>query len=276
MRSATSEEQGGNKATARVLAILSAFLDDDASLGVSELSRRLGMTKSMVHRGVTSLTRHDYLVRDGSGSRYRLGHALAGFGTLYLRPPDLHVMCRPAMERLRELSGETVSLHIPVGARVVCIDGIEGRGPVARRVPLGHSIELHASPAAHAVLAYLPAGEVAAYLTRPLKTYTERTLHTPEQVHAEIERVRADGFARALGDHVPAKLAVGVAFPVRDLDGEPHGSITVAGPADRFPQSRCEELVPAMLAIMADLERASRLYPSSREPVAEERGGHDG
>lgn len=268
------DEQGGNKATGRVLGILAAFLEDDSPLGVSELSRRLDMTKSMVHRGVSTLARHDYLVRDESGRRYQLGFAVANFGTLYLRPPDIHRLCRPAMERLAELTGESVSLHIPVGPAVVCIDGVEGAGPVARRVPLGHSIPLHASPASRAVLAYLPGDEVEHYLRGPLEIFTDRTLHTPEQVHAEIERVRRDGFARGIGDHVPANLAAGAAFPVRDIDDEPHGSITVAGPIDRFPQSRCDELIEPMLAIIAELERASRLYPSSREPLMN--GNQDG
>ncbi|HEY2533364.1 MAG TPA: helix-turn-helix domain-containing protein [Xanthobacteraceae bacterium] len=43
-----------NQAAQRVLAVLSAFVGRDAVYGASELSRRLGMNKNMVHRALTT------------------------------------------------------------------------------------------------------------------------------------------------------------------------------------------------------------------------------
>lgn len=261
----------GNIATVRVLLILSAFLDGagspDATLGVTEISRKLGMTKSMVHRGLASLTRHRYVVRDATGSRYQLGPAVAQFGTVQVRLPDLHQLCRPVERSLFELTGETVSLHVPVDDMVVCVDGIEGRGPVARWVPLGRSIPLHVSPASRAVLAHLPDDEVEMYVSRPLKVFTEKTLRTREQLWTEIHRVRAEGYARSLGDHYPKETGTAIGFPVLDVNDEPHGAIVVAGPANRFSAERTEALMPAMKAQVALLNRNTRLYLSGREPV---------
>lgn len=105
-----------------MLTILSAFLDGEGSQGVTELSRRLAMTKSMVHRGLTNLAKHNYVVRDESGSRYQLGFAIAEFGPLSVRPPDLHRLCRPAMERLCALTG--LAPRFPEGS---------GKGPAPDR-----------------------------------------------------------------------------------------------------------------------------------------------
>jgi DNA-binding IclR family transcriptional regulator len=262
-------ETSGNRATLRVMAILSVFLDTDAgeSLGVTEISQRLGMTKSMVHRGLTSLVRHDFVVRDASTTRYELGPAVAQFGTLRVRPPDLHALCRPIEVALRELTGETISLHVPVDDVVVCVDGIEGQGPVARWVPLGRSIPLHVSPASRAVIAHLPEEEVELYLDRPLAVFTKNTLTTREQVWEEIERVREDGYARSLGDHYTKSTGTAISFPVLDVNDEPHGSLTVAGPTDRFTAARIAEMLEAMKSEMARLNRSTRLHLSGREPV---------
>lgn len=258
----------GNQATLRVMAILSAFLDSpEGSLGVTEISKQLGMTKSMVHRGLNSLVRHQYVVRDPSGSRYELGPAVAQFGTVQVRPPDLHALCRPVETALHELTGETISLHVPVDDVVVCVDGIEGRGPVARWVPLGRSIPLHVSPASRAVLAHLPDDEVELYLDRPLHIFTQNTLHTPGQLRAEIEQVRSDGYARSLGDHYTKATGTAIGFPILDVNDEPHGSLTVAGPTDRFTPAVIEKLMDTMLDQVAELNRSTKLHLSGREPV---------
>jgi IclR family transcriptional regulator, acetate operon repressor len=266
------DDTTGNRATVRVLMILSAFLDGsdspDGSLGVTEISRKLGMTKSMVHRGLTSLTRHQYVVRVAGGSRYLLGPAVAQFGTVQVRLPDLHKLCRPVEESLFGLTGETVSIHVPVDDVVVCVDGIEGGGPVARWVPLGRSIPLHVSPASRAVLAHLPEDEVENYVNRPLKIFTENTLHTREQLWDEIHRVRAEGYARSLGDHYPKETGAAIGFPILDVNDEPHGAIVVAGPTNRFTAARIEALMAEMITEVAQLNRSTRLYLSNREPVA--------
>jgi DNA-binding IclR family transcriptional regulator len=77
---------------------------------------------------------------------------------------------------------------------------------------------------------------------------------------AEIHEVRERGFALSFGDHV-ARGATGVAFPIRASDGTSHGSVTVAGPSDRFTDERRAELIPRLAEIVADLDRRSRLYP---------------
>lgn len=267
----------GNQATLRVMAILSVFLEtaatEDGSLGVTEISQRLGLTKSMVHRGLTSLTRHEYVIRDPSGSRYQLGPAVAQFGTVQVRPPDLHGLCRPFERALHELTGETISLHVPVDDVVVCVDGIEGQGPVARWVPLGRSIPLHVSPASRAVLAHLPDEEISLYVDRPLEVFTKNTLHSPADLWEEVRRVREDGYARSLGDHYTKATGTAIAFPVLDVNDEPHGSLTVAGPTDRFTTRRIAALMDEMLAEMAKLNRRTRLHLSGREPVTAHRRG---
>lgn len=255
-------ELGGNRATARVLLVLSQFTDGSESHGVSELSRELGMTKNMIHRALKALTGYGYLVRDETGTRYQLGPGVLQLGRLGLEPLNLPIMSGPYMRRMQELGEETVSLAVRAGDTVVTIAGLRGRGDVARRVPFARSVPLHASPAARVILAYLPDEEIESYLRShaPLKRFTATTLTTPEAIWKEVRAVRERGYALGLGDHV--RGATGLAFPVLASDGLPHGSVTIAGPQNRLPQERLQALLPGLLEIVAELNRHSQLYPS--------------
>lgn len=258
----------GNKATGHVLRVLAEFADGAESFGVTELSRRLGMTKNKVHRALTTLVRHGYVIRDETGTRYELGLRAVHLSSARMRSLDLPALCEPYLERMRELSGETVSLSVPVGRMQVTVHGLRGHGAVARRVPLGTLTPLHAGPASRAILAFLPDDEIASILGRPLVRYTDATLTTPTELWEEIATVRKHGYATGYGDHVPN--ARGVSFPLLDRTGRPHGAITVSGPEERFDEQAIERVLPELKQVSDELNRHTRLY--SATPITERDG----
>jgi DNA-binding IclR family transcriptional regulator len=260
---------GGNRATARVLLVLSRFADGAASHGVSELSRELDMTKNMVHRALKTLVQHGYVVRDETGARYQLGPGVLQLGRLGLEPLNLPKLAEPYLQRLQELSDETVSLAVRAGRHTVTIAGLRGRGDVARRVPFGRITPLHASPASRAILAFLPDAEIDAYLAGgPLERFTSGTLVTAQQIWHEVHAVRSRGYATAFDDHM--RGATGISFPVLASDGTPHGSVTVAGPRDRFSDERLELLLGDLKNVMTEFNRHSQLHPAENpaQPMA--------
>jgi IclR family transcriptional regulator, KDG regulon repressor len=250
----------GNRATARVLLVLAELAEEPGSYGVSELSRRLGMTKNMVHRALTTLVRHGYAIRDAAGTRYRLGPAVFRLGATGL--PDLYLpsLCEPFMRRIRDLTGETVTLAVPAGRSAVTVAGVRGRGVIARRVPLGRVIPLHVSVAARAVLASFPDHAVARYLDRPLEPFPRAVLTDADAIWAEVHAVRKRGYATTIGDQWGGSH--GVAFPIRAGGEFPHGSMTIGGPVTRLTTERLDSMLADVSSIIDELNRRSRLYPS--------------
>jgi DNA-binding IclR family transcriptional regulator len=162
---------------------------------------------------------------------------------------------------MRDASNETVSLAVPMHRTAVTIAGLRGRGDIARSIPFGRSVPLHASPAARVMLAHMSDEEIQAYLDGgPLERFTAATAVKPVEIWKEVELIRERGYAMGRGDHV--KGATGIGFPVLANDGRPHGSLTIAGPVARLPEQRLEELKPVLLEIVAELNRHSRLYPA--------------
>lgn len=248
-----------NKSSVNVLKVLSAFANS-AELRVSEISLKLGMTKNMAFRALTTLVHEGYLVRDAKGIRYSLGFTVFELRNPNIKDPDIRSLSWDFMQRMQAISGLTVALQIPVGFSHVTIDGIEGRGRVLARVVRGVAVPLHVSPASRAILAFLSDHEIETYirLHKPLKAYTKNTITNPEQLRQDIQRIRKSGYALGYQDHF---LGVhGVAFPLLDMDHRPHGAITVVGAEDVISADELQKLIPELRAIADELNGITRLY----------------
>src|SRR5579862_9825230 len=65
--------QPPNKALSNALGVLDLFADGSAPLGITEISKRVGLDKSTVSRIVATLTHHGYLDRSPDDRRYQVG-----------------------------------------------------------------------------------------------------------------------------------------------------------------------------------------------------------
>jgi IclR family transcriptional regulator, KDG regulon repressor len=251
-----------NQAAQRVLAVLAAFAGPERSLGVTELALRLGMNKNMVHRALTTLAADGFVTRDAGGSRYQLGYrvlALAGDDDEF----DIRALCRPALEDLHALTGESVFLSIIVGTSRVNVDWIEARGRRVSASQRGRSVPLHCTKMSRALLACLDDREIAAYLAgaAPLTRYDaifpETAGASAQDVLDDVAKIRRDGFVtwRNPQQQYGANY---VAFPLLDGGGRPHGLITVGGPFERFGPARIGALMAPMRAILQPLETHCR------------------
>lgn len=266
---ASGRTTGLNKATIRTLDVLSAFATDVPAFGVSELSRKLGMSKNMVYRALQTLVNQGYLIRDAEGSRYQLGYRVVELQNPALREPDLRALCAPFLQQMHKLSGETARLCMRAGDFMVIIDGIESFRPITSRAGVGSLFPLHVSPASRVLLAALPNDEIDSYIERnsPLAQMTPTTITDPERLREDVRRTRVQGYALGYSDGSIGTSAI--AFPVWDADGRLFGSVVVAGPSERF-KDLLPEIKPDLEAIMADLNHRARLY--SAPPTLTPRG----
>jgi DNA-binding IclR family transcriptional regulator len=249
-----------NKATARVLTVLSAFASDAEAYGVTELSQRLGMTKNMVHRALTTLIDQGYLVRDEAGTRYELGYRVVELQNPHVPEPDLRTLCATAIRDFHRVTGETVSVCVRRGDTIVFVDGFETREPSVWRLEIGDLRPLsHPNSSARVILASLPDDEIADYLRRSAAARPAAG-SGGDAFWADIAEIRERGYAINRRSAPPHMVAV--AFPIRDPDGRAQGAISVGGPVERF-ERRLIEVLPKLQSISDELNSRTRLYPSS-------------
>jgi DNA-binding IclR family transcriptional regulator len=257
----TSADREQNKATTRILSVLSLFAADASGYGVTELSSLLGMSKNMIHRALTTLVEQGYLVRDPSGQRYELGYGVLELQNANSLEPDLRALCAPFVRQFFALTGETVSLMVRAFDHAVFIDGVETRRHGTYRIEIGALRLLHPIASGRLMLAYDSDEAIGGYIARhtPLVMPGPEAVLAPEALWEEIARTRAEGYARSIRQGPLPMLAV--AFPVPDAEGGLHGALSVGGPRERF-SSELEAKLPALVSIAAELAKRTRLYPA--------------
>jgi DNA-binding IclR family transcriptional regulator len=249
-----------NKAVVRILRVLDCIVaHPERRFGPSDISRLLGMTKSMVLRALATLVEEGFIVRSPAGGHYELGYRVLELADNSLDEPDLREVCRSYMQQMSDLTDGTVVLWIPVGGHAVCIDGLEGRGRVLYKLELGRQYPLNAGLHGRAILAALPDNEVDTFIRRhsPMPRLTARTIVEPDELWRELRKIRRSGYAMGVGDSMTSVF--GAAFPVLDAEGRPHGAIGVGGPLEQFSEAKFVRFIPRLLEIMRYLNTRTSL-----------------
>jgi DNA-binding IclR family transcriptional regulator len=137
--------------TARVVAVLEFLAHHPHDrFGLSELSRRVGLSKPTCLGIVSALTEADYLVRDAKDKTYRLGPALISLGHTAQESMRVDPAAREELRRLSSTYGTTAALSAVIDDRITLLElvgppgadvgGAEGRsGAIRGSVRVGQS-----------------------------------------------------------------------------------------------------------------------------------------
>ena len=111
------------KRTAKVLKLLA-----DHPRRFTDLTRELQITKSTSHRLLKALEEVGMIRKDANSRRYQLGPLISHLITYPVHEHDLLINCSiQEMKRLRDLSGETVTLQIAIGSERMCLEEIQSK-----------------------------------------------------------------------------------------------------------------------------------------------------
>lgn len=237
-----------------VLDVLLAFREAVEPVGVAEISRRVELPTSTVHRALVTLHESGYLKRAVMGTGYQIGLKVHELVYAVFTRFAIHDASIPYLRRLAASSGETAILHVPVGYHAIRIAGIEGWREVHRPLLLGETFPLHAGAAQRAILACLPDAEIEVYFARgPLEKPAPLTVVDRDQLWEDIRNTRARGYTLSFGDLYPEARAVMV--PVRDADGRPVASLGVAGAMSQLDPQPGDRCIEEWKTIINELER---------------------
>lgn len=207
---------------------------------VTEVAGELGIHKSTAFRLLSTLEARGLVEQETGRGRYRLGFGivrLAGGATVRL---EFHQYSRPICLRLAEETGETVNMAIRDGRHAINIEQVMGSSAVTTVNWVGQRTPLHATSSGKVFLAHLPEPELTGLLAGPLERFTPGTVVDPAGLAAQLDRVRADGYA-----YTVEELEVGlnaVAAPIRAADGTVVAAVSVSGPSYRIAPERVADL----------------------------------
>lgn len=245
------------KTVDRLVRIIDCFSSAEPAWTLTDLSERLGLPKSTLHRFLVSLEAHGILRQDEESKRWRLGYRLFVWGNLAEQSTPLHQVAKPVMRDLVADTGETALLTVYAAREVVCVEKVETSHPVRLALDAGTRRPPHAGASSKILMAHLPEAEVEAIIQeRGLPRLCVNTITSVEALRAELERIRAQGYARSCQE--TDQGAWGIATPIQDWRGDVVAAIGVAGPTSRFSEEVAEAYVGRCK--QAAEEISSRLY----------------
>lgn len=234
---------GGSQSVAaveRACDVLNAICADvGRPKGVKDVSETLGMGMSSVHRLLTALVNKGLVRQDAGNKKYSVGPRLLDVALEYLRHIDLPKVALPHMQRLRDVTGETVTLSVRDGDSRIYLAQIESPQEIRQTVEIGRRMPLHLGGSGKAILGFLPETEQEAYLNRPDLVPAVDGPVDIKALRRQLLEVRRRGFASSRAERLPN--AASVAAPIHDVYGALVGCLSVSGPVWRFSDERIAE-----------------------------------
>jgi IclR family KDG regulon transcriptional repressor len=230
---------------AMAIQVLDAFTKKDTELGISALSRKLGIAKSTVHRLATTLASGGLLEHDKVTGQYRLGLTLFRLGALVRQRMNLYNEAKPFLTELGHQTNETIHLAILSENQVVYVYNLDSEQAVRAQSYIGVPKPAYCAAEGLAILAYQPEDVIKAIIAEGLVKRTPNTKNRPEQIWAALKEVRSLGYATEDEEY---ELGVRcVAAPIWDASGSVVAAVGVAAPAQRMTKKMMSETAPEVI-----------------------------
>lgn len=239
-----SEERLFVEALARGLAVIRSFDQGHERLTMSEVAQRTQLSRATARRFLLTLQALGYIA--GDGKYFWLTPKVLSLGYAYLSSTPLPRLLQPALERVSEELHESCSASILEDNEIVYIARAATRRVISIGLGVGSRLPAYCTSMGRILLAALDDDLLGDYLmTTPLKPLTPYTLTDPVLLKAELERVRAQGYAL-----VDQELELGlrsIAVPVRNTRGRVLAAMNVGVQAGRVDMAEMlERFLPAL------------------------------
>ena len=248
----------------RVLRVLEVFHPNERDLSLSEIADRLVLPRSSVHRLLAALLTHGFVERDPTTRRYRLGIRLFEIGSTAIHERGLHSAAHPVLETLASATGETCHLAVLSGAEAVYVYKIDGSSSFSMTSRVGGRAPCHATSIGKVLMAWAGEDLFSRVVSTGLRPCTRNTLADAAELGAELEKVRAQGYALDLEEYEEGLRCA--AAPVRDHAGQVVAAIGIAGPSRRLTDENLPGLIPSVTDAARTISR--NLGYVSLEPAA--------
>ena len=228
------------QSVSRAIAILRCF-SDGKEHGLTEVSKMVALHKSTTASIINTLKMEGFLEQNPRTDKFLLG--LAVFTLAVNARQDLSMICEPHLNRLLELTGETVNLAVLDHERVetVYIAKKESKQSVRISTSIGKRLPLHCTAIGKSILANMSKHLADELLERLVFTpFTDRTITNKAVLLTELDMIKKRGFA--YDDEEFEVGVVCVAVPISDRFGEPIGAISVSGPLMRLDSEKRLEI----------------------------------
>ncbi len=256
----------------RCLGIIELLADGARTMPLGEIADRLALPKSGAHRLLATLVDLGWAEQDPETGFYRLTMRLAVLGQRFYVASGVPDICQPVLDRFARDCREFARLAVVDGNSLVWIAHAQGRatgGLLYQPADTTGTVPLYATASGKSWLATLGKEEAVQNVLRHggfdhADRYGPNVIRSIEALLRDLRATARRGYGLALNEAEPGVTAIAAA--VRSgPDGAAVGTVSIAGPTVRVPESRIRELAPLVMQCASDL---SNLWPLRPKIVA--------
>lgn len=251
------EKSNTIRSVERALDVLLCFTIESPALSMSEISEKVGIHKSTIHRILATLENKNFVRRDQETGIYRLGFRLLQMANLSLEDVNIRHVSLPYMRRLSQEFRENVDLAILANGEVLFIDTFESNQPVKLAVSPGQHLPAYNSASGKAIFAFLPE-ELAIQVFKKYNPEFDAHVESDMQAFLEdLKLVRERGYALDCENLEPGVNAV--AAPIGGINKKPIASLAIAGPAYRLDLEMMHQFGQRLIEVTKEI--SSKISP---------------
>lgn len=246
-----ADAAGGVQVIARAAQLFRALEGEPLGLSLAQLTDRVQLPRSTVHRIVSALVAEGLLAGASSSGRVAIGPEFAR-----LALADSTELWRPAepyMRRLADELGETVDCAIIDGGQVRVIHVIPTTRHTLRAIAeVGQMFALYTSSKGKALLAEYEPKAALRMLPATLERITPYSLITTGEIAEELDRIRETGIAHSREESALGVCGAAIALRL------PSGvllAVSVVVPSQRFTHLE-PKISKALAEVRRDAQRA--------------------
>lgn len=223
----------------RAIELLLLLESASRDMGITELSKLLGVQKSTIHNLVQTLLARDFVRQTDSG-RFTLGFRLMRLGTAAAERLDIRRLADPILQDLAVVANEYVLLAVLNKEEVTIIDSVAPQRSTFIVPRIDFSQSFHCTALGKIFLAYGSEMRQKAILSKPLSHYTPYTLSSEETVRAEIAKICRQGFAVSCNETIEGVTCIGA--PIFNAHGKLEAAVSISSSTARLTIDRYNEM----------------------------------
>jgi DNA-binding IclR family transcriptional regulator len=240
----------------RAFALLQFVVAAGEPIGVRELGRRSGLSRSTTSRTLGILADLGMVERTADGGA-RPGAGLASLTRrIEQSPAVLRERFRPLAVEMQRVYGENAAVGIDDGTGFVYLASARVPATVQVADPVGETYTFHLIAPGLVAMAHWPSDRLATYLAAPLGRATKHSVVGATAIRKRLAAIRRTGYAWT--DQELDLEVNGLAAPIIAPEGGLLAVATLYGPSYRFSEALQPDLGREFAAFVAERTAAQR------------------
>lgn len=180
----------------RTLSILELLSDYEEGLGITEISEKLDLHKSTVHRLLNTLIYKGYVKQNRITSKYEITLKLFELGNKKIEKMDLVAIAKPYLKELMEKTNEVVHLVVQEGTEIIYIAKVEPLKSMKMYSRIGMRKPMYCTAMGKAILSQMQDDEVQEiWNSSCVKKLTENTIVDFNKLKSSLIEFKEKGYA---------------------------------------------------------------------------------